>query len=243
MPLASSSQPMRLASHVRACHSDAQVILLDMRRNKYLGVSGAASNALADRVEGWPTGSQRTDTCAAPAAVTALTQRLFAQGLLTNGTSEPLPDITIEEATSSVDFEHAELDAGIGARRLGRFVLSAAVAALWMRCRSLHSIATAVAARRERLQERATASGSLEAMRDSTAAYERLRPLVYTAQDRCLHDSLALIGFLASEGVFPRWVIGVKTHPFGAHSWVQHGGIVLNDQHENVRRYSPILVV
>ena len=243
MPVASSSQRMRLASHVRACHSDAQVILLDMRRNKYLGVSGATSNALADQVEGWPRHSGRTDASATFASVTALTQRLAAQGILTNTPWEPLPDSKIEEATSSLDFEHAGTDSGVGVRRLGLFVRSAAVAALWMRCRTLHSIAKAVAARRERLQDSVADCGSLEAMRAGTAAYERLRPFAFTAQDRCLHDSLALIGFLASEGVFPRWVIGVKTRPFGAHSWVQHGGIVLNDQHENVRRYSPILVV
>jgi hypothetical protein len=80
-------------------------------------------------------------------------------------------------------------------------------------------------------------------MRDAIATYDRLRPLVLTKHDRCVHDSLTLLGFLASEGLFPHWVIGVKTGPFGAHSWVQSGATVLNDLHENVRRYRPILVV
>jgi len=80
-------------------------------------------------------------------------------------------------------------------------------------------------------------------MRDGTAAYERLRPFVFTARDRCLYDSLALLGFLAKERHFPRWVVGVKTSPFGAHSWLQSGGTVVNDHHEYVRRFRPILVV
>lgn len=243
MRVATSSRRLSLASHVRACHSDGQVILLDLRRNKYLGIGSATSDALADHVKGWPGRSDRPDARATSASVTALTQRLAAQGLLTNTPGGPLPDITIEEATLSLDCEHAGTDSGVGARRLGRFVRSAAVAALWLQCCTLHSIAKAVAARRERLQDPVPDSGSLDAMRDGTAAYEKLRPFAFTAQDRCLHDSLALVGFLASEGVFPRWVIGVKTRPFGAHSWVQYGGSVLNDQHENVRRYSPILVV
>jgi hypothetical protein len=35
----------------------------------------------------------------------------------------------------------------------------------------------------------------------------------------------------------------VTTRPFGAHSWVQDGTMVLNDQHEHVRGFRPILVV
>lgn len=75
------------------------------------------------------------------------------------------------------------------------------------------------------------------------AAYEKLRPLAYTARERCLYDSLALLNFLAGEGLFPTWVIGVRTRPFGAHSWLQSGPVVLNDLHDHVRRFRPILVV
>ena len=234
---------LRLASHVRACHSEGQVVLLDLRHNKYLGVGGAPSSVLAAQVDGWPKCPTRPNECATSASVSALLQRLSAEGLLTDAPRESTPHIAIEEATSSLDIEQTGINAGLRAQRLGRFARSAVVAEWWMRCRSLHSIAMAVAARRERLRHPAPASGSLEAMRDGTAAYERLRPFAFTAQDRCLHDSLALVCFLASEGSFPRLVIGVKMRPFGAHSWVQHGGTVLNDQHENVRRFSPILVV
>jgi hypothetical protein len=50
-------------------------------------------------------------------------------------------------------------------------------------------------------------------MFDVAAAYDKLRPFALSAQDRCLHDSLALVAFLASEGVFARWVIGVRARP------------------------------
>ena len=243
MRVAPSRQRLRLASHVRACSSDDQVILLDLRHNRYLGIGGPQSTALADRVEGWPRNSERRDECATSAAVRDLTERLVSQGLLTNTSPERLPRVTVEEATSSLDFENAVMDPSIGARRVGRFLQSATVAALWLRFRSLHSIATAVAARRERQGSPASDGDSLDAMRSGTAAYEKLRPFVFSAQHKCLHDSLALVGFLAAEGAFPRWVIGIKTRPFGAHSWVQSGETVLNDQHENVRRYRPILVV
>jgi len=244
MQVATSGRRLRFASHVRACRIEDQIILLDLRHNRYLGIGGPQSNALAGHVEGWPRSSEQAQACATTAAgLGALTRRLASQGLLTDMPPERLPDATVAEATSSLDFESVAIDSRIGTRRLGRFLQSAAVAALWMRCRSLQSIATAVAARRERLQAMSLNRDSLDAMTSGTAAYDRLRPFVFTARDKCLHDSLALIGFLASEGAFPRWVIGVKTRPFGAHSWVQSGGTVLNDQHENVRRFRPILVV
>jgi len=100
-----------------------------------------------------------------------------------------------------------------------------------------------LAARRAEHAAPPDSSESLDAMKACASAFERLRPLVFTAQEKCLYDSLALMAFLASEGLFPRWIIGVKTGPFGAHAWVQSGHTVLSDQHEYVRRFQPILVV
>ncbi|WP_431286735.1 lasso peptide biosynthesis B2 protein [Roseateles chitinivorans] len=82
-----------------------------------------------------------------------------------------------------------------------------------------------------------------ESVRVAALAFDRLRPLAFSARDRCLHDSLSLVFFLLAQGLSARWVIGVKTNPFGAHSWVQSGRTVLNDQHEYVRAFRPILVV
>jgi hypothetical protein len=70
-----------------------------------------------------------------------------------------------------------------------------------------------------------------------------MRPLVITSHDKCLHDSLTLLRFLAAEKLYPSWVVGVRTRPFAAHSWVQSGDLVLNDTHEYVRGFTPILVV
>jgi hypothetical protein len=81
------------------------------------------------------------------------------------------------------------------------------------------------------------------ALHDAVSSYMRLRPFLFTAHDKCLLDSLTLIRFLARRRMFPAWVIGVRTRPFAAHSWVQSAGLVLNDVHEHVRSYTPILVV
>ena len=99
------------------------------------------------------------------------------------------------------------------------------------------------AIQRRRRHGSADLANTCAAMHAGVAAYEAMRPLLFTARKECLLDSLALMAFLATEDVFPRWVLGVKTGPFGAHSWVQSGSTVLNDQHEHVRQFVPILVV
>ena len=62
-------------------------------------------------------------------------------------------------------------------------------------------------------------------------------------QDRCLRWSLAMVDFLSKHGSFPQLVLGVKMAPFAAHAWVQHEEVVLNDDVDRVRAYTPILVV
>lgn len=107
--------------------------------------------------------------------------------------------------------------------------------------RTLEHITDQVARSAARLQD--LRSGNRPRLDDTVAAFHALRPLLFTARDRCLNDSLALVAFLAREGIASRWVIGVRVQPFGAHAWVQVDGLVLNDLHENVRHYEPILVV
>jgi hypothetical protein len=237
-----SDQRLVLAPHVRACASDGQVILLDLRSSKYLGIDGALSLALRDRVAGWPRSSDSVHECTIPGSANQMMARLLERGLLTHEPSKPLPHATVGEVTSSLNAEDSSPNAGIGAGRLARFLWSAMETSVWMRCRSLQAIASAVHERRDRLQS-PSAPCSIESIRTGTAAYERLRPFAFSAHKNCLQDSLALVAFLASEGAFPRWVIGVKTRPFAAHSWVQMGATVLNDQHEMVRQFRPILVV
>lgn len=241
-------QRLRLASHVCACQSDGQVILLDLRRNKYIGVGGRHVAALAHAVDGWPASALDEDRPVHASDIRTLTQPLLLQGLLTDRQVDRLEEkpftASIAEATASLDVEDAMEDATIDARRMAQMVRSAATATMWLRYRSLLSIAQIVAARRARLEAgRIAGPASPNAMRAAVAAYDKMRPLVFTIRDRCLHDSLALVGFMAAEGMFPRWVIGVQTQPFGAHSWVQSGGTVLNDHPDRVRRFRPILVV
>jgi Transglutaminase-like superfamily len=228
-----------LAEHVRACRVGDQVILLDLRRNRYLGVASRAAEAPGSWVDGWPptTDGAEIATILGPSETTC--QSLLAQGLLSirparrAGVAPPAAPLDTLDADDLVPM------ARVGTLRLLRCLRSAALASIWLRSRTLQQIESSLAHRR------ASASidgGAARALRESVAAYLTLRPLLATAQDRCLHDSLALVLFLGGERLAAHCVIGVRTRPFAAHAWAQSGNLVLNDAHETAHRYKPILV-
>ena len=246
LPSPTSPEPrLRLAPHVRACHADGQIILLDLQRSRYVAVS--AQPALGSTIAGWPAATlpdtSTATTSLTPSQIHRLTAPLLVQGLLTEQPGDalaPLPRLPTPGRSLSAD--GAASTRPVDWRRACRFYRSASAAALRLRCQSLAGVAEAVA--RHRAGPPGTGDAfTLDAAQAAVAAYQRLRLFAFTAHDRCLHDALTLVGFLADEGIAAHWVIGVRTRPFGAHAWVQIGDVVLNDQHEQVRRYTPILVV
>ncbi|MFG6490041.1 lasso peptide biosynthesis B2 protein [Roseateles sp. BYS78W] len=234
----------RLADHVRACRIDGQVILLDLRRNKYQGVGGTGAASVSDVVIDWPGGdiqSPRQSSSDHAASVKALVSMLSSNAMLTRADRAPPVRQQLSEPLESW---HPSDTAALPSRNwrdVLRLGLSAATTAYWLRRHSLAQIASNVM----RLRGRAHGSvvSGVGALEREVSAYMRVRPFVLTARDQCLHDSLTLIRFLAARALFPSWVIGVRTRPFAAHSWVQSGNTVLNDLHENVRAFHPILVV
>lgn len=241
----------RWASHVRACVVEDQIVLLDLVRGRYLGLAGKPKGlllaALAGRAE---PGSDLH-----PLLLNAL-QALLRQGLLvrdSNGgastgartmTGCDSESIALPSASHSLDPDDGSPSQRVGALDLARFLRAITVARLSLKWRSLHSITLRIAARRQKLADReahATRS-DLHEVQSVVTTFEKLRPLIFTARDHCLFDSLALVELLASHGHHPQWVLGVRTYPFRAHAWVQLGDLVLNDHHEHVRRFQPILV-
>src|SRR5262249_42953237 len=131
-----------------------------------------------------------------------------------------------------------------GFRELYRFLLAALRTSLQLRRKSLDRIIN----RERRLKEKARSSptnfaATAERLERCMATFLRLRPLIFTAHDRCLFDSLALKEFLRLHGIFPDLIFGVRSDPFSAHCWLQHREIVINDDPENVQDFTPIMVV
>lgn len=233
------------AAHVRTCTVDEQIVLLDLKSNRYMGIGGSSQQRLMATING-----NASDRDAGHQAESADTVRpLVQQGLLVPATACSAPAVTLPPAARSLDVDEGVTSARTGAADIARFVCVAMAAKICLRWRSLHTIANKVSARRERRSAappvaslQAPVQAPSQALVSAIASYEKLRPLIFTARDQCLFDSLALIEWLAARGHYPHWVLGVKTHPFRAHAWVQQGDMVLNDHHEHVRRFQPILI-
>jgi hypothetical protein len=231
---------LRLADHMRACAMNDQVILLDLKRSRYLALGIKQWGLLSGASEQHDTGLCDVRQAQSESDIENLAAPLLRQRVLTRSpTSSPQTD-SVPLAEASLDVRGAMPFSSISAGRLWRFLAAAVWAFAALRMRSLRFAVDHVARRACRLS-RPSVSEQKE-LRDAVAAFETLRPLLFTARDKCLYDSLALVSFLAGEGLRTQWVIGVKTQPFAAHSWVQADGVVLNDLHENVRRFKPILV-
>lgn len=67
--------------------------------------------------------------------------------------------------------------------------------------------------------------------------------LLYSAHDRCLAKSIALVTALRRSGIDAHLIFGVTARPFAAHCWVQSDGMVINGDVSLTRLFTPILVV
>ncbi|MFG6432959.1 lasso peptide biosynthesis B2 protein [Roseateles sp. LYH14W] len=235
-------QNLRLADHVRACHVDGQVILLDLRRDRYIGVGGALLPALSARIADWPLGTSATESGTSGREVDTWIDHMWQQGMLASASTATPARTTILEPQRSLAAIDEPARHGIQWRRAASIAYATFAVGHWLR--RLHLAEIVVRVERLRSAEPSKPEDfSREELQGAARWYLRTRPLVMSSHDECLRDSLIMLRFLSAEGLYPRWVIGVRTRPFIAHSWVQAGSLVLNDLHETIRGYTPILVV
>ena len=100
--------------------------------------------------------------------------------------------------------------------------------------------------RSEKLKAGITQTVSTESRDNIAAEAKRIidsRYFVYTYKDKCLFDSYLFFEHFVRQGVPVNWVFGVNLYPFAAHCWVEHQGLVLNDQLERVAAYTPIYMI
>lgn len=223
--------------YVTATHDSA--IFLDLRRDRYFGLNGLPARLLAELLHDFP----------APASIEASRQQRLeiVQSLLQDGLiAASRPNDSIH---SVIPPHHAGLIAAdqgvysawnVASRDLLNFLTACARANLQLRFQALETIVRGVAARK-----RQAASHGLRHTTEKTitltSTFRSLRPLAFSADGRCLFHALALVHFLARYGSFPTWVIGVRSTPFAAHSWVQDGDVILDATPEHIAPYIPIL--
>jgi len=241
------SRPCWLTAHIHACMTQNAIFFLDLKRDKFLGVSANEMSTLARLVHGWPIKSDSTDThpLAAARDDVEAAETYIQQGLLTrdpkSGRSAQPVSLTEEQTLLSLG-ETQEYAGHIRPRHVLTFLIACSQAGWALQFRSL-----AYAVRSVQLQKARASSQQLNFNEEHCAnlvmIFRRLRSLLFTTQDKCLFHALSLVNFLAMYHQFPKWVIGVQEAPFGAHSWVQHGQFVLDSSPESVCFYTPILAV
>lgn len=64
---------------------------------------------------------------------------------------------------------------------------------------------------------------------------------LYPGRALCLEQSLVLWYCLRRVGVPADFRMGVQSHPFVAHAWVEYQGEVINDVLEHVKWFTPLL--
>ncbi|MET3711766.1 hypothetical protein ABIC65_002475 [Sphingomonas trueperi] len=67
--------------------------------------------------------------------------------------------------------------------------------------------------------------------------------MVLRTADQCLPRAIGAARLCWQRGLEAALILGVRLHPFAAHSWVQSGDAVVVGDLEQVRLYTPILVV
>lgn len=242
-----------LAPHVHLCVTDDHVVLLDLKRDKYVGVGRAQMGALQACVKGWPAlqGAAAPAVRGPAAPAQSLPSKLLQSGMLTTDLARgkaaspislPRPESSLIEPAPDGRADLFDARPAIGSERTFNFIRACTAARMSLRFRSIAAVVARATARKA---QRIGSSRNLDlaAARAHVAAFVHLRPLLFTAKDACLFDSLAMVRFLSHYGEFPMWVFGVQTGPFAAHCWVQHQGVVFNDTPDHVRRYTPILAV
>lgn len=243
---ADGSRRFWIARDVFVCAAQTAVVFLDLAGDKFTGVDYETAGSLSAAVN-WPThvmdriAPHYTSTSPNPERLS----ELVAKGLLVTTPSESATQCShayvLPLARSEISIG-AEFSAHISTLDIARFVYSCTLTRIELKRHALQSLASAVCRARQRFGSR-TREVTRAELSDRVGTFRRLRVYAFSAENQCLFHSLALFRFLSLCRIAPSWVIGVKTNPWGAHSWLQCGDCVLDDSPERTLKYDPILIL
>lgn len=231
-----------LATHVFVCRDEGYIVVLDLKQDRYFALEAAKTAALPSVVPGWPVTVQQGTDVAAGGAVEEALRPLVRQGWLleeSTGAKQATP-VSVPRPETQLTRDGGGACEKLGLRTLFAFVVASVFAKAALRFWRFDRVVRRVARRKARY---ANEPLDLERARRLIEAFERLRVFLFSTRDECLHDSLAVLEFLARYRIFPTWVFGVRARPFAAHCWVQHADVVFNDTVEHVSTYVPIMAV
>lgn len=245
----SSDPPFRLAAHVRACRVNNQVVILDLRRDKYIGVGSPEMHELSRFIANWPRDERHARASAASVGGNSaeIMERLRADRVIISNVephcAQPAP-VLAHAATRTLLEGYHGLRPALTSRDVIRLVRAVSYAKMHLRRHPIERTMMRIRAQRMAALRPTTKSSSngshCEHVQTLMAKYLRACPWLFGARKACLLDSIALSRFLSFYDVHPLCVIGVRTHPFSAHCWLQMDDVVINDSVAHVRGYEPL---
>lgn len=225
--------------YVHFCEVPGGIIFLNLRRDRYIGAGGDSSQALASLLRG------ANPSLRPPTELLSACHALARKGLLRIGTQtsdrprDRSPQVTTAAVATAI---YSAEPHSIHAKDVINFLCACCAAALALRWCSLEAIVESVRCRKGFASRQGNPS-QVERAIDLSGRFRRLRIFAFSAEGHCLFHTLALMNFLRRYELSPTWIVGVKTAPFRAHSWLQQEDFVLDSSPESAGFYTPLLVV
>jgi hypothetical protein len=221
------------------CRVNDAVIFLDTQSDSYGAVAGEQMQLLGAVVHGWPVEPPAEyDERAGD-----LADQLVQKGILTTdaagGKPASAPELQSNSVCMAVGLDLLE-DRPIRFADVVKFLLAWARASLSLRWRGLRKTLESLEARKLR---HADESFNDRKAVELVCVFRRLRCFFIAFRERCLLHSLVLTHFLASYGLYPKFIMAIKLQPWGAHAWVQQDRFILDTTPARIRDYTPIVAI
>jgi hypothetical protein len=232
-----------LSTHAYVCEVDDGAIILDLRNNTYLGINAQHLHNIRDRIGNWPDSERREQEVGLNGICGSedLIADLLNRGILTTSPTCRQASLAENPTMALTVASYSEPRRRIPLAHVAGFCIAFTATTWCFRRKRLPVLLDWLRRRQSSIHRTHTATR--EETQRRLASFLWLRTWCYTAQRRCLFDSLALSVYLTRGMVPCTFVIGVATKPFLAHSWVQFGESVLNDTAEHVQDFKPILSI
>jgi hypothetical protein len=236
--------------HIHVCVTGTGSVILDVKRDKYLGLGREETELLSGAVTGWPSPlwptSTRCDADASTRATNDLCELLVADGVLESAGEAKKARVVAPLRHMKGEWisigDELEVAGRVTLRHIANFLSAYVWARYSLAWRPFSIVVEEVTATKLR---RVPDLHRCHIRRVSAMVdiFRRLRPFAFAAEGHCLLHALTLMRFLSKYQLHPQWVIGVTTQPWGAHSWVQWDNFLLDSNPEKVCGYTPIVMV
>ena len=227
-----------LSEDVFVCTVDNHCVFVDLIKDQYLCLETEKTDVFESM---FTAGNKDIDTTCQE----ELAQELVDRKLITqhpNGRDQLTPPAVKRPTRDLIGYDIGQKPS-IRIGHVLHFLSAATATTIRLRRQPLHRVISRVRQRKLKLSQPPHAQEvSFRQLKDLVEIYNRLRPLLFTAQNHCLYDALTLTEFLNKYRVYPDMIFGVKMGPFAAHCWVQLDDTVLNDSVALTLLQTPIMV-